>query len=162
MRKRAEVTSPDGERWVVSRQWVKGPKFHWGARRRPRSEDLDKIDISPFDVIDDSLTGIVLAFAAVVVIALLVALGAFVVLPVLGIALELIVVIVLLGYGITARVLFRRPWVIEAKNLDNPLRTREFKVVGWQRSREAIPAVERLVVSGANLESPGAQAVGAT
>lgn len=116
MRKRAEVTSPDGERWVVSQKVVKGPKFHWGARRK-------------------ALTGIVLAFAGVVVfICVAGCSGAFVVLPVLGTALELIVELVLLGYGITARVLFRRPWVIEAKNFDSPLRTREFRVVGWQQS----------------------------
>lgn len=160
MRTRAEIRSPDGERWVVSRQWVKGPKIRWGARRKPDPDDLLFLDITPLDFVD-SPSGIVFGIVITITIGVVIALTAFVVLPLLGIAVELAIVLVLLGYGIAGRVFFRRPWVIEAKNLDNPLRSREFKVVGWQRSRDAIPGVEQLIVSGADLDSPGARAVGA-
>jgi hypothetical protein len=46
--------------------------------------------------------------------------------------------------------------VIHAKNLDKPSSSRDFKVVGWQRSREAIAGIEQLIASGADLDSPSA------
>jgi hypothetical protein len=153
--KSAKISSPLGETWVVSREWVKGPKVRWGVRRKPRAKDLDFIDVSPFDFID-SLTGIaiMLAIAAGIVIAGF--LTAFVILPLIGFAVEFAIALVLLAYGLIARVLFRRPWVIHAKNLDKPSSSRDFKVVGWQRSREAIAGIEQLIASGADLDSPSA------
>jgi len=59
----------------------------------------------------------------------------------------------------STRVLFRRPWVIEVKNLDNPLHSRDFKVAGWARSREAIAEIKQLIASGAELDSPSVRAL---
>lgn len=112
------------------------------ARFRPRrltGEDL--LDVawmsdpsSLLDAADDPFTGLALVLAAV----LLAALAAFVLLPLLGVALELAVPLVLLWSGLLGRVFLRRPWTIEAVDAEDPGRRVAFAVVGWRRSRRAL------------------------
>jgi hypothetical protein len=61
-----------------------------------------------------------------------------VLLPLLGIALELIVLLLILWSGIVGRVVLGRPWIVEAVNLDDAGRSRTFAVKGWQGSGRAI------------------------
>src|SRR5690349_21428256 len=95
MAQRSEIVSPDGDHWAVSRQWVKGPKFRWGLRRRPRSDDLDLL--SPLDLIDTP-SGIAATLLFVAFIAVAIALLGYVILPLLGLALEFGLAFILIAY----------------------------------------------------------------
>lgn len=138
MRSTELVTAPDGSEWEVGRRWMdrSPPKLF---RRRQSAEGSDKgrwLDFAPVDFggIDDFLGGIVVAIVAAAIIALFV----FVILPLLGIALEFALLIVLLASGVFGRVFLRRPWTIEAVRRDASGDSVTFAVVGWRRSRRAI------------------------
>lgn len=75
-----------------------------------------------------------LAIGAAIVVALLV----LFLLPLIGIALEIAILIALLSSGIVGRVLLRRPWTVEAVNLTHPQRSVAFAAKGWRRSSRAI------------------------
>ena len=64
-------------------------------------------------------------------IAIGVALLVFILLPLIGVALEIVLLLMLLSSGIVGRVLLRRPWKIEAVNLGHPQRSAAFAVKGW-------------------------------
>jgi hypothetical protein len=72
----------------------------------------------------------------------------FVILPLLGVALELIVVLAALGFGLFSRVVLRRPWIVEAKPLDGG-QTRRFAVRGWRASGRAVEEVATALAAGA-------------
>ncbi len=89
-----------------------------------------------------SLTfGIALTVAVVLVV--------FVVLPVLGLALELILLVAIVGFGLIGRLAFHRPWIVEAVNLDHPQRSAKFGVRGWGESGRAVAQLSTTIqVSG--------------
>lgn len=62
-------------------------------------------------------------------------------LPLLGIAFELALLIGFVASGVFGRVVLRRPWTIEAVKLDEPGRRSAFAVTGWRRSRRSIAAL---------------------
>jgi hypothetical protein len=78
------------------------------------------------------------AIAVVIAVALGALLLFLILLPLIGVALELIVLLVLLWSGIVGRVFFGRPWVVAAIDLDDPERSAAFAVKGWRRSGEAV------------------------
>jgi 4-amino-4-deoxy-L-arabinose transferase-like glycosyltransferase len=71
-----------------------------------------------------------------------------VLLPLIGIALELIFLLILLWSGIVGRVVLRRPWIVTAVNLDHPERSSDFAVKGWQRSGKAIEEIATAITAG--------------
>jgi hypothetical protein len=82
-------------------------------------------------------------------VAIVVALFVLVLLPLIGVALEIAVLIALLSSGIVGRVLLRRPWTIEAVNLNHPQQSAAFAVKGWQRSSSAINELATMIpISG--------------
>lgn len=82
-------------------------------------------------------------------VAIAVALLVFILLPLISVALEVVLLIMLLSSGIIGRVLLRRPWTIEAVNLDHPQRSAAFAVKGWQRSTRAIDELAKTIpISG--------------
>ena len=151
MRERRVVTAPDGTRWQVRRRWLERPRrrFVRLSPRRPKGDAL--LDAawsvpdpsSLLDAADDPFTGIALMVGAV----LLAALVAFVLLPLLGLALELAVPLVLLWSGLLGRVFLRRPWTIEAVAVEEPARRVAFAVVGWRRSRRALAALTHTIAT---------------
>lgn len=89
------------------------------------------------------------SIAVGVALALAFALVVFVVLPLIGLALELILLVAILGFGLIGRLIFRRPWIIEAINLDHPQRSAEFGVRGWGESGRAVAQLSAAIrVSG--------------
>ena len=134
------VTSPDGDRWQVKRRWMNRPlpdlRRRWGEKNRDRATTAG-IEAVSFTIMDS----IVLSIAAGIVVALLV----FVLLPLLGIALELILIFLLLTSGILGRVFLRRPWIVEAINLEHPDRSTTYGVKGWRRSGQAIEELTRTI-----------------
>jgi hypothetical protein len=137
MRSTELVTAPDGSEWEVGRRWMdRSPPKLFRRRRAEGGNEGRWLDFAPveFGSIDDFLSGILVAIVAAAVIALFV----FVILPLLGIALEFALLIMLLASGVVSRVFLRRPWTIEAVRRDASGNSVTFAVVGWRRSRRAI------------------------
>lgn len=139
--------APNGERWQVGRRWLnKPPPKPWSRRKRRKKEErddgIDWLDPTlPLDLADDLLAGTVIVLALVVVVALL----AFVILPLLGLAFELALLIALFSSGLFGRVVLRHPWTIEAVDLDHPDRRVLYAVKGWRRSRRAIGSLANAI-----------------
>jgi len=102
------------------------------------------LDAVPLDV-PDSL-GIVVVMV-VLIIAL--ALAWFFVLPALILILDVLLVLALAGLAMAARVLLRRPWIIEA---DSPSGHHEWRVVGWQAARRQVDEAARWLERGGSME----------
>jgi hypothetical protein len=126
------VQAPDGERWRVKRRWSNRslPKL----KGRWRGRNGEWAAEAGLETAFSALDSIVVAVVGGIVIALVV----FVLLPLIGIALELILLFLLITSGILGRVVLRRPWIVEATNLDDPEGSVTFPVKGWRRSGEAI------------------------
>lgn len=129
-----EVQAPDGRVWRVRRRWVpKTPRL----RRRSESRDdwwswwdLPSLD---FDG-DDVFAVIALVFGLVVILVFAVT----VVFPLVALTLELVIGAVLFAAGLIGRLLFGRPWRIEATTIGTPKLTREIHASGLRGSREAV------------------------
>ncbi|HVY77020.1 MAG TPA: hypothetical protein VG898_00760 [Solirubrobacterales bacterium] len=128
-----QATSPDGTRWRVRRRWLDRPLPDLRKRfRELRRENVGEDALDGLFVIDfgDSVwASIGLAIAVLLLVVVL--------LPVLGIALELILIVLLLGSGLVGRVILRRPWTVEAQSLDVERLSASYAVKGWRRSGRA-------------------------
>lgn len=120
--------------------------------RRFRRPGKDALDIDAINLlgsgIDGGLTGIaisIIAFAALVLVFLLVV---FVLLPVIGVAFEVALIVLFFTSGLFGRIVLRRPWVVEAKNLTEPGKSRRYAVKGWLRSRRAIAEIKSGLATG--------------
>ena len=138
------VVTPDHVEWRVGRRWA-SRRFDWSWRRHGRiaSDSLVEAGGGLPDVGGvDSVPGLLLAAAAVAAL--------LVVIPLLFFGVELIVFGVLAAGGLTARVVSRSPWVVEATSYD-PLasdRQLEWRVRGWRRSGELIEQVASDLAAG--------------
>ncbi|MBA2438871.1 MAG: hypothetical protein H0V52_11070 [Acidimicrobiia bacterium] len=132
------VDAPDGRHWTVRRQWAprllgRGLRARIEQRRRRRRGKRSGGDAA--EAVADSLSWFDEGFVAVVGIVLLV--GVFVLLFTLGLPLvlalvDLMVVVALVVGGVVARVLFRRPWTVQASDGAGSQVIR--RVVGWAAS----------------------------
>ena len=96
----------------------------------------------------DVLEGGALAVAIVAALILLTVLLPFVV--VVG---ELVVAVLLALLGIAGRMLFRRPWIVEAVSESGD--RHRWRVVGWFRSREFVADVANALAHGNGVPSGG-------
>jgi hypothetical protein len=130
------VRAPDGRRWRVRRRWLdRSPpslRERWRKNKEGRESDADSAFDLPWEI--DLLDGTTIGIALIAVVLLFV----FVLIPLVGIALELIVLLVLFLSSVVARVVFRRPWVVEAVEVDNPEGRVAFAVKGWRQSSQAL------------------------
>jgi len=127
------LTSPDGDQWQVRRRWLDRPVPK--IRRSLRGVNEEVALESGLETLSSGFgDSIPLAIGAAIVVALL----ALVLLPLIGVALEIALLIALLSSGIVGRVLLRRPWTIEAVNLSHPQQSATFAVKGWRQSSRAI------------------------
>ena len=137
------VVDPEGRTWRVKRRWL-SRSVSW---RGPRDLTPPGPDLVDAGLLADDL-GCLPALGIVVTVAIAVALAVFFVLPAIVFAVELVLVLVLLLVGALARVLFRRPWTVEARVKGTNL-GREWKVVGWRASGELVDQVtERVRTTG--------------
>ena len=128
-----KVVDPDGVRWEVTRRWLERPA--WSRHRGV--DDGAGFGYSGGDV--DGLLGV----AVVVAFVLLLGFGLPVLLAVLGLA-------VAVG-GLALRILFGRPWLVEARSVGGEL---AWRVRGVRRSRRAIEAIARALERGERGFSP--------
>lgn len=80
------------------------------------------------------------AFAAIVLFVILI--------PVLGVALELIVLFALIWSGLVGRLLLGHPWVVEARNLDDGERAVAYAVKGFRNAGRATRELSAAVAAG--------------
>ncbi|HET9677393.1 MAG TPA: hypothetical protein VFP21_07820 [Solirubrobacterales bacterium] len=128
------VKAADGAQWRVRRRWLDRPapnlRRSFKANREEATEAgvLDGIFGAPN--LTDSGASIALGIAVLLVILIL--------LPLLGVALELIALLFLVFSGVVARVVFHRPWIILAEKLGDPEERVAFAVKGWRDSSQAL------------------------
>jgi hypothetical protein len=141
------VQAPDGRTWVVRRRWVPrlGAESIWGRVYRRfrqalrRAGNITEADPGCLEILGE---GIGVAIAVVVVVAFLI----FVAIPLVFALLDLVIVLLLALLGILARIVFRRPWVVEARADDGAIST--WRVVGWTASRERCTEIAQLLAAG--------------
>lgn len=144
---------PGGQAWVVRRRWAPRfagdsvfGRFHrriTGTGRRARNV-ADGLDVVPDGCIDadDIFAGVAIA----VVVVLVVLLAVFFVIPLLVALVDLVIVLLLALLGIVARIVFRRPWTIEARADDGTVHT--WKVVGLRASGERRDEIAEMLAAG--------------
>jgi hypothetical protein len=142
------VTSPSGETWRVRRLWaprLQGESLLRRAWRRVRGtvrRSGDLADVPDAGCAIDLADELAIALIAIVAVLVLV----FFVVPLLVALVDLVILVVLTLLGIVARVLFRRPWVVEATAPDGS-RLR-WRIVGWRASREAVDEIADALAHG--------------
>jgi len=128
-----QVTSPDGTRWRVRRRWLDRPlpDLHkrFSEYREENSGDGMLDGFWFIDAGDSPWAGIAIAVGVILLV--------FLLLPLIGVAIELILLVLLLGSGLIGRVVLRRPWTVEAQNLNAAEHSASYAVKGWQRSGRA-------------------------
>ena len=144
------MRSPDGREWTVGVRWLpRRPKwFGWGFgwKRRKRGNASDWAE--GFGGLDGE-GGIIILLVLVAVI-----FAWFFVFPVLVFLLDLLLLVLIALGAIAFRVLFRRPWIVEATSGDDEL---TWPVVGWHASLERVDHVAARLQRGLPLDHlPGA------
>jgi hypothetical protein len=138
------VTDPNGRAWTIGIRWLprKPVWLGWGLRRKKRGDRewgwLDGLD--PLGGLDFGDGPAVLL--AIVAIAAAVFLLWFFVLPVAILALDLLFLLLLAALSVAARVLFRRPWIVEATTAGEQ---HQRPVVGSRASREMVENTARSI-----------------
>ena len=142
------MTAPDGTQWRVRRRWVERSlpdlRHRWRSNREEISggdllEGAWNIDFGQAFQ-GDSPAAVIAAIVLLVIVV-------FVLLPLLGVALELIALVFLLGSGLIGRVLFGRPWIVEATNIEDPDHRVTYAVKGWRRSTEALQELRTTIAT---------------
>jgi len=169
------VTAPDGTEWAVRVAWE--PRWPllvrrfggWRDRRREKKRgsggDIDLGEAATgaanvgFEMPDDLV-------AALLVIVGLIVFGLvfwFLLLPLLLLLFDVVVLLVLFAVATGARVLFRRPWTVEAVPATKGTmttgpttkgkRTRKRHVIGWRAALRTRDALAEHLRTGAPMDS---------
>jgi hypothetical protein len=142
------VAGPGGAQWHVRRRWApralrrEGPWARFKRRQRQTREGVG--DLADPGCAFDVGEGIVAALAILAIVLVLI----FLVIPALVALGELLFLVLLALLGVVGRVLFRRPWTVDATGPGGV--HHEWQVVGWRASGEARDHVARhLAATGA-------------
>lgn len=157
------VSALDGRRWRVEVRWLP-----WAPRwrgPRPKSKKRDDADVRWYDWIDlaeplawfdDGLAG----FVTAIVFVMLLVMAVLLVLPAFIFLVELLIVVLVLMAAVVLRVVFRRPWILDAFPLDDPSAHLVWKVVGAGRARETVDTIAEQLAAGIEVpQAPGADLV---
>jgi len=142
------VVSPDGRNWIVRRRLAPrlGAESLWGRfhkrYRKAVEQTGDVADVDPgcLDVVGE---GIVAAIGVIIVVLVLI----FIAIPLLVAIVDFVIVIGIALLGIGARIVLRRPWVVEA-SAGGGL-TFRWRVVGWKASGERVDEIAKQIAAGA-------------
>lgn len=155
------ATDLEGIEWTVRRRWL--PRYEGrglrerlrqrrarAAARRQGDEGAARwFDVLDIPALDDSLTAVAVVVAAVLALVLLAVWG----IPLLLALVDLVFVLLVAVLGLAGRVIFRRPWTVEATAPDG--RRRELRVVGWRRAGEAVADLAGDISHGRLPAGPG-------
>ena len=151
-----EVRGSDGSTWTIERHWAPRPRW-WRSfkdrvrRRRERRKDEDSgwdwSDLFRLDGGDD-LEGFLVFVAAIIVLGGIV-LAVLFGWPLLVFVFDTLLFIPLVLLTVLSRVLFRRPWTLEARTSPalGGSRSVVWKVTGWRASSEALRRMEQMIRS---------------
>jgi hypothetical protein len=179
--RRRTVTDPRGREWTVRRVLLPRPPRWKGPQPRRRNgrerEDrggswgLESLDgMSGLGEIGDALGGVGAAIVAILLVIALLTFAWLVLFPALFFLADLLVLVLIAAGGVAVRVLFRRPWKIEAtapavvepvevdlerdfwagpaEPVTPPPETRTWGVVGLRASADAVDAVADAIQRG--------------
>jgi hypothetical protein len=124
--------------------------------RRTRERLTNSLDFGE-GCLPDLGEGIIVALVGLVVVVLAVLLLVVVVIPLTIVLLDLLLLVVLIVGGAAAKVLFRRPWAVDAAPEDPAADGLRWHVVGWRASAERCRTVAELLAAG--LRPPDADEV---
>jgi Zn-dependent protease with chaperone function len=132
------AVSPAGVEWSVRVVWE--PRWRalarrfggWRRRRKDAGGSGGGWDLPFPDVNGLDGDGCLVAIGVVLAIIVFGLLFWWLLLPLLLLFLDLVAVVLLLVIGIVARVLFRRPWIVQATAITGETVT--VNVVGWRRA----------------------------
>lgn len=111
------------------------------TRGRNIAEGGDALDVGCL-ALDDLFVGLAVAIVAIAVVLLAI----FVVVPLLVAIIDVVLLALLALLGLVARIVFRRPWTVEARADDGT--SHRWKVVGWRASQERCDEVAGLLAAG--------------
>jgi hypothetical protein len=140
MSRGSTLRAADGARWKVRRRWLERPppKLRRSFRKN-REEAADAFALLPLEGFDAPMVLIIVVIVAVLIV--------LVVLPLLGVALELIALLFLFLSGLVARIVFGRPWIVEAIKVGDPETRVVYEVKGWRQSSQALSELRASVTS---------------
>jgi hypothetical protein len=142
------AVSPDGRTWIVRRRLAPrlGSESLWGRfhkrYRKVVERTGDVADVDPGGCLDVVGEGIVAAIGVIVVVLVLI----FIAIPLLVAIVDVVIVIGIALLGIGARIVLRRPWVVEA-SAGGGLTVR-WRVVGWKASGERVDEIAKQIAVG--------------
>ena len=117
------VKGPDGRIWEVGRMW-----FHRTPRRYKRKLfNENTLEFADLGDVDGPA-----ALVVIILIAIIVILGWMFLVPAMILLVDLLFILVVAGFGVAARVLFKRPWKVVAESDDSPAERFEIPVVGYR------------------------------
>lgn len=132
------AVDPANNVWVIRRHWF--PRWAVPNVRKRFSWWSGKFN--PFDsaegVAENVLVGIVVFLIFVFIVVFLI--------PVLLVTFDFVILLILFLLGIVGRIVFRRPWVIEATSPDG--QTIERNVIGWYASKKEITVLKSKIFKG--------------
>lgn len=125
---------PQGGEWVVRRKWMHR-RLKWRGKRGA-GDLLDGAELAGLAG-DLPIVGVFLVAVALVLLAIA---AVMFIVPAVIFVVELLIVVLIVGIGLTGRVLFGRPWTVEAKQLATGS-AYEWKVTGWRASRNLVATI---------------------
>ena len=133
---------PEGRAWVVRRKWVHR-RLRWRGKRGAR-DVLDGVDL--LSLADDlPVIGVILAAVGLLLVAIF---AVMFIVPAIILIVELLIIGLIVGLGLTGRVLLGRPWTVEAQQVDAG-HSYEWKVSGWRASRNLVISIaDQLCATG--------------
>lgn len=149
------VSTPEGQVWNVRRRWVPrlGQETLWQRFRRRIHRTFERAtegaEADP-GCLADFGEGLVAGVAILLFVLFLV----FVAVPLLVAVVDVLIVLLLAALGVLARVVLRRPWVVEARS---GTRTVIWRVVGWRASGEQRDRVAEWIASTGTVPPEGTE-----
>ncbi|MDQ3936286.1 MAG: hypothetical protein M3340_16830 [Actinomycetota bacterium] len=137
------VQAPDGRMWTVGRQWLPY-RVRLRRRREPPAPETPLWGLDLLDFAGFSVGGVLFGIAMAIVVVLLF----LVIWPLVALAAEIVLAIVLFLVALAGRVLFRRPWRIVARTRDSIHSTLAWHVAGWGESGRVIDEVADALSAG--------------
>jgi hypothetical protein len=153
-RAKETVVAPDGRAWDVRRTLVPRPIPRF---KREKSSPLGERSASSGGGWSDGLAGVELIEAPSAILVAIVMVVAWILLwvlvvPVLVFAFDVLLFLAVLAGGIAFKVLFRRPWKVEAHSIDPPDESHAWGVVGLRASGKAVETVAKAIERGMAVE----------
>lgn len=157
------TSDPEGISWRVEVRWLPwSPRWRGVTPGRKKKDERDPrwydwLDWGdPLAFFDDGLGGFVTALTVVVLIVVAI----LFVLPAFLFVVELVIVALVVILGVMLRVLFRRPWLIDAFPVQDRARHLTWKVVGLAESKRAVEQIARQLAAGVEIPNvPAAELV---